>query len=263
MSQSYTWASFEKNEETSYGWCGGRIWDSAWTGCKQNNAVLTLLSGRWAGDHLVWYGCEGFDFDRADTPFKKLLHSVWVDYFYDATDISGVFPDVKGEWRHNEPIGPNGEWMPVYYEGPADTEIRWLRYVVNLDKRQFIDRERAAVLDVAPGEVWRDDLFPYLSVPVDWEPGDGYMGMWFGDMLAATNTRPAADFEDLTHLKSETSVYTDLTNDEILAFVTEGAPSTDDYDSRHYAGSAWYRYATRRLDALIGTNRKGHIVERR
>lgn len=262
MSQSYTWASYEKNEELSIAWCGGRIWDSAWTGCKQNNAVLTLLAGRWAGDHLVWYGCEGFDFRKADTPFKRLLRSVWVDYFYEAKDISGLFPDAEGEWKHNAPIGPDGEWLPVYYDGPFDTEIRWLRYVVNLEKRQFIDRERTAVLGVAPGEVWRDDLFPYLSAPVDWEPGDGYMGMWFGDLLEATNTRPVGDFEDLTCLKSQTSVYTDLSNDEILAFVTDGAPSVDEYNPDRYTESAWYKYASKRLDALIGTDCGGLVVER-
>lgn len=260
MSQSYTWTSYEKNEEIGYGWCGGRVWDSAWTGCKQNNAVLTLLADRWAGDHLVWYGCEGFDFYKTDTPLKELLRSVWVDYFYEAEDISGLFPEVKGEWWHNEPIGPNGEWVPVYYDGPFDIEIQWFRYVVNLDKKQFIDRERTAVHCVVPGEVWRDDLFPFLSVPVDWEPGEGYKGMWFGDLLAATNERPSSDYEDLSYLKSETSVVTDLTNEEILAYVSEGAPEVTEDPSTPYHDTAWYKYANKRLDELIGLDFSGVIV---
>lgn len=262
MSQCYTWASFEKKEAIDICWCGGKLWESDWTGCKQNNAVLTLLAGRWAGDHLVWYGCEGFDFDDCNTPFKeRLLHEYGIEYFYETTDISGVFTDSRGEWRYNKPIGPNGEWVPVYYDGPFDTEIRWYRYVVDLDKRQFIDRERTAVHCVVPGEVWRDDLFPVLSVPRDWEPGNGYQGMWFGDLLAATNDWPGEGFEDLTYLKSETSVMTGLTNGKILEYVGDGAPEITEPPGTFYAQTAWFDYANRRLSELIGTDRSGTVVE--
>ena len=264
MSQGYTWVSFEKDEEIGIGWCGNKLWDTTWTGCKENNALLTLLAGRWAGDHVVRYGCEGFDFYKEDTPFKKLLLSdeYGVDYFYDATDVSGVFPDAKGEWRYNAPIGPNGEWVPVYYDGPFDTEIKWFRYVINLDKHQYIDRESTAVRCVVPGEVWRDDLFPVLSVPLDWEPGDGYLGMWFGDLLAATNTHPGEGYEDLSHLKSETSTVTDLTNEQILQYVSTGAPEVDESKLVFYTETAWYQYANERLRELIGDDRSGTIVNR-
>ena len=172
-----------------------------------------------------------------------------------------MFTDSRGEWRYNKPIGPNGEWVPVYYDGPFDTEIRWYRYVVDLDKRQFIDRERTAVHCVVPGEVWRDDLFPVLSVPRDWEPGNGYQGMWFGDLLAATNDWPGEGFEDLTYLKSETSVMTGLTNGKILEYVGDGAPEITEPPGTFYAQTAWFEYANRRLSELIGTDRSGTVVE--
>mgnify|MGYP004474497817 CR=1 FL=1 len=263
MSQGYAWSSFEKNEALEVGWCGNKLRESAWTGCKQNNAVLTLLADRWAGDHLVWYGCEGFDFRNCDTPFKQqLLYEYGVDYFYDAKDISGIFPDSRNEWSHYAPIGPNREWLPVYYDGPFDTEIKWYRYVVNLEKRQYIDRERTAVRCVVPGEVWRDDLFPQLCVPLDREPGEGYWGMWFGDLLAATNELPGEGYEDLSYLKTETSVMTGLSNEEILEYVSEGAPEVVEPPGTFYTETAWFKYANERLNELIGTDWSGEVVDR-
>ena len=111
-----------------------------------------------------------------------------------------------------------------------------------------------------PGEVWRDDLFPYLSVPADWEPGKRYLGMWFGDRLTATNDQPPIDYHDLTALKSEWSVATTLTNEEILAYVSDGAPEVDEPSSTFYTQTAWYKYAKKRLDDLIGIDRDGAIV---
>lgn len=260
MSQCYEWTSYDRRERLDFWWsCGAKLWESAWTGCDQNNAVLTLLSDRWSGNRLVWFGCEGLDFRKADTPFKRELLSIcFEDEYYEYKDITGLFPDAEGrlgvDWSNDE----GGRDVP--YEGPFDTEIRWLRYVVNLDKRQFIDRERTAVLNVVPGEVWRDDLFPYLSVPADWDPGDGYLGMWFGDRLSATNERPPGDYQDLTALKSNRSVITSLTNDEILAYVSDGAPEVERDTSVPYFHTAWYRYANGRLGELIGTDRSGSIV---
>ena len=260
MSQCYEWTNFDKKERLEHIWMGGlKFWESAWTGCGQNNAVLTLLSDRWSGDRLVWYGCEGLDFCKKDTPFKKHLLSIcFEDEYYEYKDITGIFPDAKGKCGIDWSDDDGGR--DVAYVGPFDTAVQWFRYVVNLDKRQYIDRERTAVRNVVPGEVWRDDLFPILSVPSDWEPEDDCIGMWFGDRLTATNTRPSDEYEDLSYLKSEYSVATELSNEEILAYVSEGAPTVTEDPSIPYWKTAWYDYANARLDELIGKDHSGVII---
>ncbi|MBE6465022.1 MAG: hypothetical protein E7003_06855 [Eggerthellaceae bacterium] len=260
MSQCYEWTNFDKRERLDNVWqCGLKLWESDFTGCGQNNAVLTLLSGRWSGDRLVWFGCEGLGYIKNDTPFKDLLLSIdFEEEYYTYADITGLFPDAAGklgvDWS-----GDDGG-RDVLYTGPFDTEVQWLRYVVNLDKKQFIDRERTAVHLVVPGEVWRDDLFPVLSVPFDWDPKTSYLGMWFGDRLTATNVRPPEEYEDLSYLKSERSVTTGLSNEEILAYVSEGAPEVTEDPSTPYRDTAWYKYANKRLDELIGLDFSGVIV---
>lgn len=99
MSQCYEWTNYDKKERLDFWWsCGSKLWESAWTGCDKNNAVLTLLSDRWSGDRLIWYGCEGLDFWKADTPFKSELLSIcFEDEYYEYEDITGLFPDARGK----------------------------------------------------------------------------------------------------------------------------------------------------------------------
>ena len=76
--------------------------------------------------------------------------------------------------------------------------------------------------------------------------GGERLDSWFGEILAASNNRPGAEYEDITDVHSEFGVPTDLSDEEIMAYVSKDAP---DYD---IDPKGWSLYVSRRLDDLIG-----------
>ena len=86
--------------------------------------------------------------------------------------------------------------------------------------------------------------------------------MWFGDLLTATNESPGEEYEDISYLKSETSVMTGLSNEEILEYVSEDAPEVVEPPDTFYTETAWFKYANERLNELIGTDWSGEVVDR-
>lgn len=234
------------------GW-RGKLWEASWTGNEGNNALLTLLAGRWKGDRVIRYGCEGYEPPDDGRPFLKEIEGVCVeDIYFDslARDVTGLFEEAAGQI--NDVFDDDGEFVgEAPYEGPFELAIQWYRYVLNLDRKQFYDRERTAVIGVRDGKVLRDELFPALCTIWGRSEmvGGGRLESWFGEVLAASNERPGDGFEDITVVRRTTSVPTDLTDEEILAFVNEGAPDLD------ADPEAWNEHASKRLDELFPDRR--------
>ena len=249
MSQIYEWMNYDKMERLDW-WCG-KLFESNWTGCTDNNAVLTLLADRWKGDRLIWYGSEGLETPDDDRPFLKEIEDVCVeDRYYESRDITGLFEEACGE--PCDVFDENGEWIgESTYQGPFELKLEWYRYVINTERKQFYDRERTAVHSVRDGIVYRDDLFPALSTPYGKERviGGERLVSWFGEILASSNERPGDDFEDITDVHSEWATPTDLSDEEILAYVTQGAPSLEDNPK------AWNAYVATKLAKLLGRPR--------
>lgn len=249
MSQVYDWFNYDKMERLDWWWsCGGKLWGNCWTHCEENNALLTLLAGRWEGDRVIRYGCEGLDTPEDGRPFLKEIKDVFFeDRYYDSVDITGLFEETRG--HPHDVYDENGDFAGEEpFEGPFELRLEWYRYVINVDRKQFFDRERTAVHRVGLDEVFRDDLFTVLCTP--WGRYDMVGGerleSWFGEVLAASNERPGDEYEDITGVHWKYSVPTDLSDEEILAYVCEGAPDFDD-DPK-----GWDRYVSGRLGDLIG-----------
>lgn len=228
MSQIYEWMNYDKMERLGW-WCG-KLWECSWTQCVDNNAVLTLLADRWRGDRLIRYGCEGLETPEDGRPFLREIEGVRMEDLYDnSRDIAGLFEEKRGEFCDacDDDGGYIGE---VRKESPFELKLVWYRYVINTERKQFYDRERTAVHSVRDGVVFRDDLFPTLCTPYgrDEMVGGERLESWFGEVLAASNERPGADYEDITDVHAEWAAPTDLSDEEILEYVTQGAPSFED-----------------------------------
>lgn len=249
MSQVYDWFNYDKMERLDWWWsCGGELWGSCWTKCEENNALLTLLAGRWKGDRVIRYGCEGLDTPEDGRPFLKEIEGVCVeDRYYDSVDITGLFEETEGHPHdvYDEDDNFVGE-KP--FEGPFELKLEWYRYIINVDRKQFYDRERTAVRYVDHDGVHRDDLFTVLCTP--WGRRDMVGGerleSWFGEVMAVSNDRPGIEFEDITDVHCDYSVPTNRSDKEILAYVNEGAPN---YDADP---KGWDRHVSQRLAELIG-----------
>lgn len=247
MSQIYEWMNYDKMERLD--WWGGKLLESSWTGCVDNNAVLTLLADRWKGDRLIRYGCEGLETPEDDRPFLQEIKGVCMeDRYYDSKDITGLFEEACGE--PCDVYDENGEWIEEStHQGPFELRFVWYRYVVNVERKQYYDRERTAVHSVRDGEVFRDELFPALCTP--YGPsclvGGEKLVSWFGDVLAASNELPGEEFEDITSVHTKGSIPTDLSDAEILAYVSEGAPDIEANPRE------WNWHASERLRELLGT----------
>ena len=250
MSQVYDWLNFDKHEKLDWWWsCGGKLWGSNWTSCEENNALLTLLAGRWKGDRIIRFGCEGLETPEDGRPFLEEIDSGMVDDIeYESEDITGLFEETRGHPR--DVLDEDGHFIgeePI--EGPFELKLEWYRYIVNTERRQFIDRERAAVQCIRGMEVVRDDVFTVLVTPFYRAVvgGEEIVGAsWFGEVLSATNERPGEGYADVTGVHSEYGTPTDLADEEILAYVSVGAP---DYE---VDPDGWERYANERLDELLG-----------
>ncbi len=248
MSQVYDWFNYDKMERLDWWWSGGgKLWGNCWNRCEENNALLTLLAGRWKGDRVIRFGCEGLEGPEDDRPFLREIEGVDVeDRYYNSRDITSLFEETCGHFQdiYDENGNFAGE-MP--FEGPFELKLKWYRYIINVDRKQYYNRERTAVQSVYNGMVNRDDLFTVLCTPYGRYAmvGGKRLKSWFGELLAASNDMPGADYEDITDVYWERSLPTDLTDIEILEYVSEGSPSLED-DPK-----GWNEYVSIRSKELL------------
>ena len=249
MSQIYHWLNLYKKEKLVNIWDYDKLWGSCYTTSKEHCALLTLLADRWKGDLVIRLGCEGLDVPDDGRPVIAEIEGYGDldDFSYEESiDVTWLFEEAQGCLR--DVYDERGFFRSEPYTGPFELRFERFRYVVNTERRQFYDRERTAVQFVHDGRVARDDLFSVLCVSYGHEclKGAERLGSWFGELLEATNERPGEGYEDITAIHSDYGMPTDLTDEEILAHVSAGAP---DYEAD---SDGWAKYANRRLDELLG-----------
>lgn len=255
MSQVYTWLNYDKMERLDWRWSsGGKLWDCCWTHCEENNALLTLLAGRWRGDYIIRYGCEGLDVPEGSRPFLAEIEEASVEERYiDSVDITDLFEEAR-----NCPCGACGTdhgLTEKISEEPFRLKLGWYRYIMNVVRKQFIDRERTAVRGIGRDGVHRDDLFTVLLTP--WGRREMVGGeraeSWFGEALAVSNDRPDDGYADLSDVRCYGSAPLDLSDDEILAYACEGAP---EYEA---SPEEWDECVSKRLNRLIDERARGRV----
>ena len=202
MGQYFEWVNFDKRESiTCYPWpCGNKLHESAYIGCPETDAALTMIAGDWAGDLVAFVG-DYAHFENETHPGRREVErrldgAVCDDVVCEFTDICGRFdytrdhPDAKHFVDRDD-----GGCDYVPYDGPFDITIRFFRYAVNDARREYVDRLRTAVryIDGRTGEIVRYDPVPELMCSDrGWliDPEHEIEGRWFGDVVRPTDEHP-------------------------------------------------------------------------
>lgn len=206
MGQYFDWVNFDKREIIAADpWPNGqKIHESAYLGCPETDAVLTMLAGDWAGDLVVLLGDYAKFRDEVHPGRReverRLAGAICDDYICGLTDICGRFDYVRDHpeaKRYVERDDGSYDWIP--YDGPFDVTIHQFRYVVNESKREFVDRWRTAerYIDEQTGEIVRYDPFPELMCSETGgleDPEHKIEGLWFGDIVRPTDEHPGEGY---------------------------------------------------------------------
>jgi len=213
---------------------------SCFVGNEYTEALLTLLTGDWAGTANAFvpdcFSAKDLD-DTGRPPFLVRAADEFGEYIFDEAEdsfayVEGQFKLMEGRLRRTYP----DDW-PLYidepYEGPFDLELSHPRYAVNRTKREYVDRDHTMVWFIRrrpyPFEVVRFDPTPLLLCT------DGFLddyydrGPWLGDYVYASNVHPGDGYRDATRdyiytIGPERPVY--ATDDQIKAVMER---REDDY----------------------------------
>lgn len=207
MGQYFNWVNFDKAEfiHTDIWPNGQKLVESAYYGCEETDAALTMIAGEWAGDFVCFLG-DYADFHGNKNPAaKRALEALngycAEDYIFECCkDIQGRFDYAK--------TNPDFRWYDYKEEkyrpftGPFDIPIQRFRYVVNESKHEYIDRERTAVryIDASSGEIIRYDPFPEYMSSEDQgfdDPENEVCGLWLGDKIRPSHKPPSLDYREV------------------------------------------------------------------
>lgn len=229
MGEYFKWANYDKRKVLSNDLWGDGIKLSCFThsGSVRNDAVATLLADPWAGDRVILCGDYAHFRNDDDCEFRRNMASLCPDNLpYDWDDdpeceAAGLFRAARGLSREVWLRGGDAVMPP--FEGPFSLEPRRVRYVVNEDKSEYLDRFRGPVLKVFPGRVEREDLFPILCCSREIFEGEAD-GRWFGNRLRASDERPSSGYRNITPCYEHRGEATTLSDEEILsAYVSSAA----------------------------------------
>lgn len=211
MGQYYTAVNVDKRERLyshSFG-SGLKLTESSYVGNDYMEAFNWLLAGPWKGDRVFYCGDYAWDDDRGSA--GKLLHALTdrdpYEFAEECEDILTRFAACKGNTRLAPAPGqPEGATCLRYVEKPIEgtfeIEPEHYRYLANLDRMVYVDREKSPI-----AWVWRegrklgvtryDPLPLYLAIGNGLGGGDfhgageGEIGSWAGQKMVPTNDPPA------------------------------------------------------------------------
>ncbi|OUP09804.1 hypothetical protein [Collinsella sp. An2] len=208
MGQYFSWVNFDKNEIIEdWPWANGsKLHESAYLGCEETDAALTMLAGDWAGDFVAFLG-DYAEFENETHPKRREIEQrlgdmACEDYIYSCTDICGRFDYTREHPEVRRPVYDGDSiyerWVP--YDGPFDVAIHCYRYVVNESKKEFVDRFCTAVryINVETSEIVRYDPFPELMCSQTGgliDPEHEIEGLWFGDFIRPTDVHPGSEYK--------------------------------------------------------------------
>lgn len=118
MGQYFYWVNFDKDEliET-WPWPNGAgLHESAYAGCEETDAAITMLAGDWAGDLAVFLG-DYARFEDETHPGRREVErrldgTIAEHYIYECTDVCGRFDYLKA---HPEITYPVYGMYPLYH----------------------------------------------------------------------------------------------------------------------------------------------------
>lgn len=142
----------------------------------------------------VPHECERPTLGHARGALRRVPYGVVVDEF---EDVSGLFACAEG-LRHDALDGDG--ILSVPYEGPFDLEVIHRRYVMEDDRREFVDRELAPVHDVydTGGIIsWdRWDPVGWLLRPSNLD--DPWEGRWVAGRVRVSDEPPGPRYRDVS-----------------------------------------------------------------
>ncbi len=205
MGQYFNWVNFDKREyiDTAPWPNGQKLVECTYLGCEETDAALTMLAGEWAGDLVAFMG-DYCHFENETHPGRREVElrlggMIFDDFLFDTcTDICGRFDYVGNHPEARRYVEHGDDYSMEPYEGPFDIAIHSYRYIVNVSKREFVDRFRTAVryIDGSTGRIVRYDPFPQLmcSETNGLEYPDEINGLWFGDIVRPTDEHPGSGY---------------------------------------------------------------------
>lgn len=211
MGQYYTAVNIDKRERIyshSFG-SGLKLVESCYVGNDYMEAFSWLMAGPWKGDRVFYCGdyAWGEDGGSACQLLRALTDRDPFEFAEECADISTRFAACKGNTRLVRAPGqpedaPCLRYIETPIEGTFETEPEHYRYLANLDRMVYVDREESPV-----AWVWRegrklgvtryDPLPLYLAIGNGLGGGDfhgageGEVGSWAGQKVVPTNDPPA------------------------------------------------------------------------
>ena len=234
MSQYFNWVNLDKGEIIAdWPWPNGPgIHESAYLGCEETDAALTMIAGDWAGDLVVFLG-DYASFKDEVHPDRRAVErrlggTPTEHYMYGCTDICGRFDYVCDHPEVRRPVlsedGCDETWVP--YDGPYDVAIHCYRYVANDAKREYVDRFCTAVryIDKRTGKIVRYDPVPELMCSGTRgleDPEHEIEGLWFGDAIRPTDEHPGEGYTAVAQWYSYFGPPLNCSDGEIGRFISE------------------------------------------
>lgn len=234
MSQYFNWVNLDRSEIIAdWPWPNGQgVRESAYLGCEETDAALTMIAGDWAGDLVVFLG-DYAEFKNETHPGRREVErrldgTSAEHYMYECTDICGRFDYVRDHPEVRHPVfsddSRDATWVP--YDGPRNVAIHCYRYVVNESKREYVDRFRTAVrqIDGRTGVIVRYDPVPELMCSgtggLD-DPEHKIDGLWFGDVILPTDERPGDGYKAVAQWYSYFGPPLNCPDEEIGRIISE------------------------------------------
>lgn len=211
MGQYYTAVNMDKKERLySHNFGSGlKLMESSYVGNDYMEALSWLLAGPWKGDKVFY--CGDYAWSQEGGSAGKLLHALAdcdpFEFAEECENISTRFAACKGNTELVRAPGQPEDATCLRYverpiEGTFDIEPEHYRFVANLDRMVYVDREKSPV-----AWIWRDgrtlgvtryDPLPlYLAIGNglgggDYRgPGSGEVGSWAGQHVVPVNEPPA------------------------------------------------------------------------
>lgn len=156
---------------------GLKLMEHSWVGNEFVNVIETLVAegGEWYGDRIVWAG-DYADPEKSEKTGRPLKKNLW-----DMID-EDVNPDMKIEPPQNSPV------------------VKF-RYVINLDKKEFVDTTKIPLSDVYTDEKGKEWPFTIHPLPIltcegngrgggDLHKEDPLVGTWARQRVTVSNHKP-------------------------------------------------------------------------
>lgn len=206
MGEYFTWANPAKKEyleDDPFGCCGFMLSIATLEGCGYTDAACTMIAGPWHGSPVVFVG-DYWNSEKDGRAVARLFGGYAYEMILDDYEnVTGRFKEARG--LTYEVYGDNPDALPAEYQGPFDLEVHRFRYLVNRDRREYVDRFAAPGREIENDEdgttLVREDPVAWLYAPCSASPAerDGeWRGRWCCDLVDPLDDFDSAGYKDVT-----------------------------------------------------------------